>query len=280
MLVSVLILTHNEAINIDDCLASVAFSDDLLVLDSGSADDTRARAAAHGARVFERPFDDWSSQQNHACVNLPFRHPWVLHLDADERCSDELREELLALPDPAADVAAFRLRRKDFFQGRWLRRAQLYPTWLVRVFRPQRTRFRRRVNQVAVVDGAIGILTGHLHHYPFSHGIGQWIDRHNRYAVLEALESLAVNGPLEVQAPPWRACLSRDPLARRACLKRLFARLPARHVLKFLYYLIIRRGLLDGRPGLCYLQLMAIYEYMIICHQRELRGRDRAGPPA
>lgn len=275
MQVSVLILTLNEAVNIAACLASVDFSNDLIVLDSASSDDTAALAVRHGARVVERPFDDWSSHQNWAVTHLPFRHRWVLYLDADERCTAELRAELLALPEPDGEVAALRLRRRDWFMGRWLRHAQLYPTWLVRVFRPAQIRWRRLVNPVAMVDGRIGALHGHLDHLPFSHGIGHWIDRHNRYAALEAREALAV----AAGAPAWTDCLARDPLARRAGLKRLFQRLPARHVLKFLYYYGVRRGFLDGRAGLCYSQLQAIYEYLIVCHERELRAAARARRP-
>jgi glycosyltransferase involved in cell wall biosynthesis len=138
--VSVLVLTLNEEINIGACLESLAWCDDIVVLDSLSTDRTRAIATEHGARVVERAFDNWSAHQNWAVSNIEFRHPWVLYLDADERCDTELRDEVLRCARPEAPEAAFRVRRKDFFMGHWLKHAQLYPTWLVRLFRPQHIR--------------------------------------------------------------------------------------------------------------------------------------------
>src|ERR1700760_3458412 len=95
MPVSVLILTLNEEINIRACLEAVAWCDDVIVLDSLSTDGTRRIAEERGAKVVERKFDNWSSHQNWAVRNIAFRHPWVLYLDADERCQDDLRDEVL-----------------------------------------------------------------------------------------------------------------------------------------------------------------------------------------
>ena len=90
--VSALILTLDEEINIRECLASLAWCDDIVVLDSLSSDRTRELAVAAGARVVTREFDNWSAHQNWAVGNIEFRHPWVLYLDADERCPKDLRD--------------------------------------------------------------------------------------------------------------------------------------------------------------------------------------------
>lgn len=140
MSVSVLILTLNEETNLRDCLASLAWSDDVVVFDSFSTDRTCEIAAASGARVVQRKFDNWSAHQNWAVSNIDFRHPWVLYLDADERCTAELRDEVVRAASGDSVHSAYRIRRKDFFMGRWLKHAQLYPTWLVRLFRPTRIR--------------------------------------------------------------------------------------------------------------------------------------------
>jgi glycosyltransferase involved in cell wall biosynthesis len=272
--VSVLILTLDEAINIAACIDSVSWSDDIVVLDSLSRDDTRDIATKLGARVVQRAFDNWSAHQNWAVQNIEFRHPWVLYLDADERCTAELRDEVLRRATAVAPEAAFRVRRKDFFMGRWLKHAQLYPTWLVRVFRPRRIQYERLVNPVARVDGDIGMLDGHLLHYPFSHGIAHWIARHNRYSDMEAVEARRArtsNGGAG-------RLLSSDPNERRRALKDLFFKLPARPAVKFLYYYAWRRGFLDGRAGLTYATLQAFYEYMIRCKERELGRRERGQP--
>jgi glycosyltransferase involved in cell wall biosynthesis len=273
--VSVLVLTLNEEINIAECLDSLAWSDDTVVLDSFSNDATARIAGDRGARVVQRAFDNWSTHQNWALRNIDFHHPWVLYLDADERCPQDLRDEVLQCARPEAQESAFRMRRKDFYMGKWLRRAQLYPTWFVRLFRPQKIHYERLVNPVSIVDGPVGSLDAHLMHYPFSHGVTHWIARHNNYSDFEARELFKLRtsgfaGPTRILAP--------DPNERRRALKNLFFRLPARPFIKFIYYYLWRRGFLDGRPGLTYCTLQAIYEYMIDCKVRELQRRERGLP--
>lgn len=275
MAVSALILTLNEEVNLNACLDTLAWCDDVVVFDSLSTDRTTQIAVARGARVVQRPFDNWAAHQNWAVRNIDFRHPWVLYLDADERCSDALRDEVLAHARKDAPQAAFRMRRKDYFMGRWLRHAQLYPTWLVRLFRPQRIRYERLVNPVAIVDGPIGELREHIDHYPFSHGIAHWVARHNRYSDLEAIEAARLE---HVPGPSLRTFVSRDPNERRKALKHAFLRMPGRPVVKFFYYFVVRRGFLDGKAGLTYSTLQAIYEYLISCKLTELRRR-RSGLP-
>jgi glycosyltransferase involved in cell wall biosynthesis len=272
--VSVLILTLNEEINIGACLDSLSWCDDVVVFDSLSTDRTCEIAAERGARVVKRPFDNWSTHQNWAVTNIEFRHPRVLYLDADERCLPELRDEILRRVTADAPEAAFRVRRKDFFMGRWLKHAQLYPTWLVRVFRPQCIRYERLVNPVAVVDGPTGELESHFIHYPFSHGVSHWVARHNRYSDMEAIEAAKVRDTRESSGSVW----SRDPNERRRALKDVFFRMPARPLVKFLYYYAWRRGFLDGRAGLTYATLQAIYEYLIACKGAELERRRRGLP--
>lgn len=274
MSVSVLILTLNEEINIGACLDTLSWCDDVVVFDSLSTDRTCEIATERGARVIQRPFDNWSTHQNWAVTNIEFRHPWVLYLDADERCQPELCDEVLRRARATAPEAAFRLRRKDFFMGRWLKHAQLYPSWLVRLFRPGRIRYERLVNPVAVVDGPTGELEGHIFHYPFSHGVSHWVARHNRYSDMEAIEAAKVRDTRTASGSIW----SRDPNERRRALKDIFFRMPARPLVKFLYYYGWRRGFLDGRAGFTYATLQAFYEYLIACKGVELERRRRGLP--
>jgi glycosyltransferase involved in cell wall biosynthesis len=272
--VSTIILTLNEEVNLGACLDSLSWCQDVVVFDSLSTDRTPAIAAEHGARVVTRAFDNWSAHQNWAVREVAFRNPWVLYLDADERCPADLRDEILAAARPDAAEAAFRIRRKDFFMGRWLRHAQLYPTWLVRLFRPERIRYERLVNPVAIVDGPIGELHSHILHYPFSHGVSHWIARHNRYSDMEALEAAKLQSGGSGGGSVW----SKDPNERRRALKDIFFRMPARPWVKFLYYYAWRRGFLDGRAGFTYATLQAMYEYMIDCKRHELERRRRGLP--
>jgi glycosyltransferase involved in cell wall biosynthesis len=275
MSVSVLILTLNEERNLHECLASLSWSDDIVVLDSFSTDDTCDIAAAAGARVMQRQFDNWSAHQNWAVTNIPFKHPWVLYLDADERCAPELREEVLAAAKDESEHSAFRIRRKDYFMGRWLKHAQLYPTWLVRLFRPPKIRYERLVNPVAVIEGTSGELRAHIDHYPFSHGVAHWIARHNKYSDMEAIEAIKAREQIAFKLSD---VVSTDPNVRRRALKEIFFRMPARPVVKFMYYYLWRRGFLDGRPGFTYATLQAFYEYMIECKRRELLRRAEGLP--
>lgn len=275
MSVSVLVLTLNEEINIGQCLDSLSWSDDIVVLDSLSKDETARIAASHGARVVEKPFENWSAHQNWAVKTIKFKNPWVLYLDADERCTPELRDEVLRLASASCPEGAFRVRRKDFFMGRWLKHAQLYPSWLVRLFRPDKIHYERLVNPVAVVDGPVGSLNEHILHYPFSHGISHWLARHNNYSDFEARELLMVR---EGRSQPAGRLLARDPIERRRALKDAFFRMPARPLAKFLYYFVWRRGFLDGHAGLTYATLQAFYEYQISCKYNELLRRKQGRP--
>lgn len=271
-----LILTKNERVNIADCIASTSWSDDIVVLDSLSDDDTGVIAERCGARVVQRAFDNWSAHQNWAVQHIQFKNEWVFYLDADERCDDQLKNELLDVVASDRGHAAFRVRRKDMFLGRWLKRAQVYPTWIVRVFRPERIRYERLVNPVAVVDGDTGDLQGHLIHHPFSHGVRHWFDRHNSYSDFEACDYLT-----EVATPvDWRGILSRDVTRRRKALKNLAYRMPLRPWFVFFYLYVLRRGFLDGVAGYYYSSMRASYELMIDAKVREIRWRQATAATA
>ena len=163
--------------------------------------------------------------------NIRFKHPWVYYTDADETCDDQLREELIGLEKRGENFSAFQVRRKDYFMGRWLKRSQLYPTWITRVFRPEKIRYERLVNPVAVIDGSIGSLDGHIIHFPFSHGVGHWFDRHNKYSEMEAKDLVH---EVAAQFIPSEL-FSRDAATKRRALKTLAYRMPGRPMLIFIY---------------------------------------------
>src|SRR3954470_14712141 len=130
-MISVLILTRNEEQDLPGCLASVAWSNDIHLFDSFSTDRTLEIAKAAGCRITQRKFDNWSAHQNWGLANLPFKHPWVLYIDADERVSPELRAAAVAATRDAGHTAAYRIRRRDFFRdGTWLKHAQISPFYL------------------------------------------------------------------------------------------------------------------------------------------------------
>ena len=267
---SVLILTSNEERNLPDCLASVRWSDDVVVYDSFSTDRTMELARSAGARCFQRRFDHYAGQRNASLREPVFQNPWVLVLDADERVTPGLRTELEATVAAATpEMTLFRMRRKDYFLGRWLRRSSGYPTWFPRLLRPDKVWVEREINEEFHTEGQVGTLREHIIHLPFNKGVDYWLARHNRYSTMEA-ETLTRESREPVS---WSSLFSRDPVLRRKHQKQLAYRLPCRPWLVFSYLYVARLGFLDGYPGFCYCRLRTLYEFMIDLKIRELRQR-------
>lgn len=272
-MISVLILTRNEERNLPGCLDSVSWCDDVHVYDSMSDDRTVAIARARGAHVTQRPFDNWAAHQNWGLGHIAFRHPWVFYIDADERMTPELVAACHEAVRAPADCVAFRVQRRDFFMGTWLKHAQ-NSAYYQRLFRPDKMRYERLVNPVSVPDGPVGDVAGYLDHYPFSKGISDWLTRHNAYSTLEARQILMnrdQRGRLSLRA----AIFDGDFNVRRYHQKELFYRMPARPLVKFLFLYLVKRGFLDGYAGFTYSALQGIYDYMIVLKTRELQREAR-----
>ena len=267
MNISVLILTYNEALNLPNCLSSVAFSDDVVILDSLSTDGTIQLAGASGATVLQRPFDNYAAQRNFGLAH-DFKHEWILMLDADERIPEDFVEEICSVTDQKkSPITLYRMRRKDMFMGRWLKRSSGYPTWFGRLFRKGMVRVEREINEEYYTNGEIGLLEGHLIHYPFNKGISYWLERHNRYSSMEAVKLRE-----ERDAPVvWRDFLSSDPMLKRKAFKALAYRMPFRPLLTFCFLYFFKLGLLDGKAGFHFSIMRSIYEYMISLKMNELK---------
>jgi glycosyltransferase involved in cell wall biosynthesis len=272
---SVLILTRNEEQDLPGCLDSVAWSNDIHVLDSESTDRTRDIATARGAKMTIRPFDSYAKQRN-AGLALPFAHPWVMVLDADERVTPELAVEMqravASVPD---NIAGFRMRRRDFLWGTWLKHAQMTPFY-VRLLRVGRARYTREVNEVVEVEGDIANLAAPLDHHPFSKGISHWVAKHNTYSTMEA--QLLASRADDSSASFRQAFFAKNFHERRVAQKAIFYRLPGRPLIKWIYMMFVRGAVLDGSAGITYATLAAIYEYLIELKAKELRRRN-AGLP-
>jgi len=269
--VSILILTLNEEINLPACIDSCAWSDDIVVFDSMSKDRTLQVAQEKGARVVQRHFDNYAAQRNAALTTVDYKHPWVLMVDADERVTPELACEMAeAVGGASADVAMFRMRRKDYFLGKWLRRSSGYPTWFGRLVRLGRIRVEREVNEEYIADGGVQYLDAHLHHYPFNNGIAYWFERHNRYSTMEAAAKVNIRDEPIAMA----ALVGGDPIDRRRALKQMLYRMPLRPMIIFLYLYIVRLGILDGRAGFHFSRMRAAYEMLIDLKVIEARRRQ------
>lgn len=223
---SACIITFNEADRIADCLRSLAFVDDIVVVDSGSTDGTAAIAEAMGARVLVRAFDGFRSQKAFAVEQA--RHDWVLCLDADERVSDALRDEIAAVRATGfAGAAGYVFPRMSWYFGRFLRHGTDYPDRVLRLFdrRCGGWRGEREIHESASVDGNVVRLRGDLLHYPFR-SLLQMLDKLQGYAAMMAEHDHARGKRASLAklllAPGWR----------------------------FFRSYVLKRGFLDGMPGL------------------------------
>jgi glycosyltransferase involved in cell wall biosynthesis len=283
--ISVLILTKDEEHNLPACIDTLRWSDDIHVLDSYSTDSTVAIAEQLGARVWYRAFDSFAEQQNWALEKISFQYQWVFYIDADERVTPELAQAMMNAVQSPGESVAFRIRRRDFFMGTWLKHVQATPYYL-RLFRRNKMHYERIGHPVSVPAGSVTPIDGYLDHFPFSKGIAQWVDKHNFYSTQEAQQLMAD------QALPWslrKAFFANTFEERRRNQKQLYYRLPGRPLVKSLGLYFVKRGFLDGYPGFAYSVLMGFYEYLIVLKGGEFgaevtnenanSGRNVAGAP-
>jgi glycosyltransferase involved in cell wall biosynthesis len=261
--ISVVVLTFNSENVIADTLAAAKrVSGDLHVADSLSSDRTVEIARAAGATVVQRPFVNYSEQRNWTMTNLPLRHPWQLHLDADEILSDALVADLKNLdgrwPD---DVDGFFIPRLTRFLGRDLRHGGLFPTYHMRLFRSGCAQAEdRKYDQHFVLNGRGCVLPGHLiddHRMT----IGEWTQRHNRWAELEAEDVLQPSGGVTI-----RADAKGNPIERARARKLSYYRKPMflRAFMLFVYRYFLRGGFRDGVPGLIYCFLQSCWYRFLV----------------
>jgi glycosyltransferase involved in cell wall biosynthesis len=226
MKISAVIITYNEEDRLGDALASLrVVADEVLVLDSHSLDRTAEIARAAGARVEFHRFEDYGKQKNFAMARAG--HEWILNLDADERVSPELAGAIAALKERgvADDVAAFAVRRRTFYLGRWIRHSGWYPDRKLRLFRRSGASWRGRVHEGLAVAGRVVPLAGDILHFTYR-DIGDHVRRLERYSGFQAEE-----------------------IVRRGT-RLLYLRLIVLPPVTFLRHYVWRLGFLDGFPGL------------------------------
>jgi glycosyltransferase involved in cell wall biosynthesis len=222
---SVVIITLNAGAQVAPCLASVGFADEIVVVDSGSADDTVAVAARHGARVERKDWMGFGRQKQHA-VSVA-RHDWVLCLDADERVSERLAlsiREALAAPR----YRAYRMSRRNRFLGRWLAHGEGYPDWTVRLFHRAHAGWSSdEVHEVVITTVEVGRLDGDLMHES-AEDVATYLTKQNRYTTLHAklLFEQGVRGG--------------------------YARMAFSPLVRFFKFYVMRLGFLDGGAGLAH----------------------------
>jgi glycosyltransferase involved in cell wall biosynthesis len=233
--VSAVIITYNAAADLDDCLTSLQFAHEILVVDSGSNDGTLAIAARHGARIIQQEWLGFGPQKQFAIEQAT--HDWVLCLDADERISAVLRASILqTLEGPPHKV--YRMRRCNRFLGRYLRHGEGYPDWNTRLFDRRHAAWAQvPVHEHIVTQCPVGDLQGDLLHHS-QDTLSSYLDKQNRYTTLQAEQILARGkkiGVLKIVA---------SPLAR------------------FIRFYIFRLGFLDGIAGFTHIAIGSFFGMM------------------
>ena len=249
---SVIVIALNQEANIAECLKSASFADEIVVVDTGSADRTVELARTFTDLVIEAPWQGFGRTKNFALDQA--RGEWVFSLDTDERVPPALRDEILAVVEADGPLNGYRVARKNYFCGRWIKHLGWYPDYTLRLFRRGRGRFRdREVHEEVVVDGPAGDLTTPLTHYSYR-SVSEYVARMDRYARLAAQE-LAKAG--------------RRPFPGELFVRPLFS---------FFHLYFIRRGFLEGTPGYTLAVLMSMYKFLKYYYLRELvQGRDLDG---
>ncbi len=240
-------ITGNEAANIADCIDSLKFCDERIVVDSGSKDDTVAIAEKHGATVYHHPWTDYGTQKNIALSHAT--GDWILLLDADERVPPPLAAEIRkAMED--SDAAGFEMPRLSFFCGRWMRHSGWYPDYVLRLFRRGRGHFSNHlVHERVICDGRVKRLTTPLTHFAVRR-IQDSITKMDSYSTAGAEQIVATGKPLKFSSGITHG------------------------VWTFIRCYFLRLGFLDGREGFLLAVLNAegtYYRYM----KAWLTGRSR-----
>lgn len=270
MQVSVLLLTFNEEQNLPRCFEALAWCDDIIVIDSGSTDETVELARRQGARVLYRKFDDFASQRNFGLNEGLPRHEWVLHLDADEVVTESFVRELTAL-EPSPGIHAYHVPSKLMLHERWLRHAGMYPVYQVRLGHRDKLRFKQvgHGQREDLPAGQVGVFQEPYLHYNFSHGLAAWLRKHVKYAEEEARQ-------IRMVLASARGATN-SVVARRRAIKSLSRYLPyvLRPFARAFYMLIVKRAFLDGRAGLLYVGMVCTYEAMIALFLYDQRLKNK-----
>ncbi len=258
-----------------------------MVVDSSSADGTQDIALGFGAKVVDFRWNgQFPKKKNWALANIPWRNEWVFILDADERITPALAEEVRSIAlAGAAGLGGYYVNRRFFFLDGWLNHCGYYPSWNLRFFRHSAGRYEQfdgvsstdsgdnEVHEHVILNGPAGRLRHEMEHYAFP-TIDVWVEKHNRYSNWEA-RLLSSDSAMTSAAKS-----AIEPvLARKRRLRSRSSRLPFRPALRFLYHYVLRRGFLDGYRGYVFCRLMGFYEFLSIAKARELRLRGREQGP-
>lgn len=273
-MLSIYILTYNEEIDIADCIESaISHSDDVIVVDSFSSDQTMDIVSRYPVRAFQHAFASHGQQRTWMLDNISTKYDWVYILEADERMTPALFAECLSVSQKG-DAIAYYVAERVMFMGTWIRRSTQYPRYQMRLFQKGKVWFSDYGHtEREVYEGTVGFLKETYPHYTCSKGLSRWIEKHNRYSTDEARETLL---QLEQGKVEWKNLLwGSSEVEHRRALKDVSLRLPLRPLLRWLYMYFILGGIWDGKAGFAWCTLQAFYEYLILLKVEELKADER-----
>jgi glycosyltransferase involved in cell wall biosynthesis len=281
---SVIILTLNEERNLPECLTSLGELDaEIFVVDSGSVDDTVRIAKEGGGHVCYHQFENYAAQRNWAFDNLPIKSQWTLCLDADERLTPRLCQEIMqriAIPGPTVD--GYMMKRRTYFLGQWIRFGGQYPAYHLRLFKTGKGRCEDRLyDQHFLLEGRVASLKNDYVEV-ITADLNRWVDRGNRWASLEASEIVAWGSCQEsAQGKVVMPDLFGTPIQRERFLRSIVYRIFPPLLRPFLFWLygyVLRLGFLDGVPGLIFHTLQRFwFRFLVDAKIYEQRRSVRHG---
>ncbi|MFZ5448842.1 MAG: glycosyltransferase family 2 protein [Thermodesulfobacteriota bacterium] len=267
--VSVIILTYNEEVNIAHCLKSaLLLSNEVFVVDSYSTDQTLEIARRFTDKIYQNPWIHWAVQRNWALDNLPLPHEWVLFLDADERLSKELCQEIKdALKHSDQGVEGYYIKRNFYFLGKWLKYGGYRKDFILRLVKKDKARsVGSGAREYVTLKGGLGRLK-----YPMIHDdhkdLGFWIDKHNRLAKLEAEELLRMTDKQGQSGVTINSDTKKIEHSFRIWLReKIWIRMPIfiRPFFYFIYRYFFQLGILDGKVGFVYCFLHALWYNLLV----------------
>jgi len=246
---SVIVITLNEERNIAECLQSVQWADEIILVDSESSDNTVEIAKNYTSKIFIRKWDGYSSTKNFALQQC--KNDWILWLDADERVTPELKQSIQqVVNEDGKNFDGYEVSRRAYFLKKWIRHCGWYPGYVVRFFRKNKAKFIAvRVHESIEIEGKIGKLKGNLIHYT-DENIKQYFEKFNMYTSLASVD-LYENG------------------------KRFsIIDLTIRPLFMFFKMFFLRLGFLDGIHGFILSVLSSAYVFVKYAKLWEIQSRD------
>src|SRR5215204_2717846 len=251
--ISVIILTYNESKNISDCLESIReLTDDIIIVDSGSDDDTLVIASRYSTSVYHHPFENYSKQRNWALQNVATKYEWILNMDADHRTTDELIEELRALflKGIQPEINGFMISRRTMFMDRWIRYGGHYPVYHGNLFRKGHGHCENKeYDQHFLIEGKSLVLKGNIIDI-ITDSLSTFIIRHNKWAALEANDILKLADHGGKVKPDRKG----NVMEQRRYQRMKYYSYPIfwRVFIYTFYRVVLKRGFLDGKQGLIF----------------------------